>query len=61
MEQQGTTGSGRLPFASLNTNAPNVVEASESSTVEFTKEYVEVLLNEKIKKGNPYDTKVSLM
>lgn len=68
MERPGTTGRGRLPFASLNkgpdANAANVVatvEASECSTFEFTKEYVDGLLNEKMKKGNPYDNKVSLI
>lgn len=65
---QGTTGRGRLPFASVNkgldANAANDVgstEGSECSTAEFTKEDVEALLNEKMKKGNPYDNKVSII
>ncbi|XP_028786543.1 kinesin-like protein KIN-14C [Neltuma alba] len=64
MDRQGNTGRGRQPFASVNkgpeANRANDAannEGSECSTVEFTKEDVEALLNEKIKKGNPFDNK----
>ncbi|XP_028781367.1 kinesin-like protein KIN-14C isoform X2 [Neltuma alba] len=64
MERLGTTGRGRRPFTSVNkgpeTNTANDVggaDGSECSTVEYTKENVEALLNEKPIKGNPYDNK----
>ncbi|KAF7843080.1 kinesin-like protein KIN-14C [Senna tora] len=64
IQRQGTTGRGRLPFATVNkgpdANAANDVgstEGTDCSTIEFTKEDVEALLNEKMKKGNPYDHK----
>ncbi|KAK7302157.1 hypothetical protein RJT34_13038 [Clitoria ternatea] len=56
-----TTGRGRAPFGALNnkteSNDVGRVEGSECSTVEFTKEEVEALLNEKMKKGAPFDNK----
>ena len=64
----GTAGRARAPFGALNNkgeaNAANEAasaEGSECSTVEFTKEEVEALLNEKMKKGNPFDNKVTLI
>ncbi|MED6169497.1 Kinesin-like protein KIN-14C [Stylosanthes scabra] len=63
MERQGATGSRtRTPFSSVNnrTDAASdagTAEPSECGTIEFTKEDVEALLNEKMKKGNPYDNK----
>ncbi|KAI4299239.1 hypothetical protein L6164_032716 [Bauhinia variegata] len=64
VERQGATGRGRPPFAAVN-NRPDVntanevvnTEGSECSTVEFTKEDVDALLNEKMKKGNTFDNK----
>ncbi|KAI9112450.1 hypothetical protein K1719_016647 [Acacia pycnantha] len=63
-DRLGTTGRGRTPFASVNkgpeTNTANDVggtDGSECSTVDFTEEAVEALLNKKMKKGNPYDSK----
>lgn len=68
MERQGTAGRGRLPLATMNkgpdagaANDVGSAEGSECSTVEFTKEDVEALLNEKMKKGTPFDNKVSLI
>lgn len=68
MDRQGNTGRGRQPFASVNkgpeaNRANDVVstEGSECSIVEFTREDVEALLNEKFKKGNPFDSKVSFI
>ncbi|XP_027338935.1 kinesin-like protein KIN-14C [Abrus precatorius] len=58
MERQGRT---RAPFGALSNKAEaNEVagaEGSDFATVEFTKEDVEALLNEKMKKGNPFDNK----
>ncbi|XP_057433023.1 kinesin-like protein KIN-14C [Lotus japonicus] len=58
MERQGR---GRAPFGAVNNKAEasdaGSVEGSECSTVDFTKEEVEALLNEKMKKGNPFDSK----
>ncbi|XP_061370111.1 kinesin-like protein KIN-14C [Gastrolobium bilobum] len=58
MERQGRA---RAPFATLNnkTDANDVggAEVPECGTIDFTKEEVEALLNEKMKKGNPFDTK----
>ncbi|KAI4296520.1 hypothetical protein L6164_036470 [Bauhinia variegata] len=65
MERQGTAGGGRPPFAAVN-NRPDAntasndvvsTEGSERSIVEFTKEDVDALLNEKMKKGNTFDSK----
>lgn len=65
----GQTGNGtrRQPFSSVNSrqDAPataadaNSVEGSESATVEFTKEEVEALLNEKLK-ASKFDHKKKL-
>ncbi|KAL1365004.1 kinesin-like protein KIN-14C isoform X1 [Arachis hypogaea] len=63
MERQGATGGRiRTPFSSVNNRTDTASEAgsaepSECDTVEFTKEDVAALLNEKMKKGNPYDNK----
>ncbi|XP_057750966.1 kinesin-like protein KIN-14C isoform X1 [Arachis stenosperma] len=63
MERQGATGGRiRTPFSSVNNRTDAASEAgsaepSECDTVEFTKEDVAALLNEKMKKGNPYDNK----
>ncbi|KAJ1380052.1 P-loop containing nucleoside triphosphate hydrolase [Sesbania bispinosa] len=58
MERQGVAGRTRTPFSVVNnSNAATDAEGTECSTVEFTKEDVEALLNEKMKKGNPYDNK----
>lgn len=66
----GQTGNGtrRQPFSSVNSrqDAPataadaNSVEGSESATVEFTKEEVEALLNEKLK-ASKFDHKVYIL
>ncbi|XP_061336433.1 kinesin-like protein KIN-14C [Gastrolobium bilobum] len=52
-------GSARAPLSSVNNQSDDAVasDVAECSTVEFTKEDVETLLNEKMKKGNPYDNK----
>ena len=70
MERQGATGGrARAPFSAVNnrsdanaaaSDASGGAEAPECGTLEFTKEDVEALLNEKMKKGNPYDNKVFL-
>ncbi|XP_057420290.1 kinesin-like protein KIN-14C [Lotus japonicus] len=58
MERQGVAGRGRAPFSVVNTaSAVSEGDGVECSTVEFTKEDVDALLNEKMKKGNPYDNK----
>lgn len=60
MERQG--GRGRAPLGALKADANEAasVESSECSAVEFTKEEVEALLNEKTNtKENRYDNKVS--
>jgi len=60
MERQGgaaAAGRARTPF-SVVTNRSDVNTASDvTEAVDFTKEEVEALLNEK-KKGNTYDNKV---
>lgn len=61
MERQGR---GRAPLSALNNkaeanDASSVADAAEASNVEFTKEEVEALLNEKIK-ANRFDNKVSV-
>lgn len=62
MERQGVAGRGRAPFSVVNTaSAVSEGDGVECSTVEFTKEDVDALLNEKMKKGNPYDNKVSFL
>ncbi|OIV93160.1 hypothetical protein TanjilG_20822 [Lupinus angustifolius] len=64
MEQRGAVGKARAPLSSMkvrsDTNAGSEVgsnEGMECSVVEFTKEDVEALLNEKRKKGDPFDNK----
>lgn len=62
MERQGVAGRARAPFSVVNTaSAVSEGDGVECSTVEFTKEDVDALLNEKMKKGNPYDNKVSFL
>ncbi|GAU46930.1 hypothetical protein TSUD_85300 [Trifolium subterraneum] len=53
MERQGVSGRARAPLSTVVNNA----EGTDSNTVEFTKEDIEALLIEKMKKGNPYDNK----
>ncbi|KAE9597118.1 hypothetical protein Lal_00007325 [Lupinus albus] len=65
MEQRGgAVGKVRAPLSSVkvrsDTNAGSEIgsnEGMECSVVEFTKEDVEALLNEKRKKGDPFDNK----
>ncbi|XP_054777584.1 kinesin-like protein KIN-14C [Prosopis cineraria] len=64
MDRPGTTGRARLPFNPVNkgpeantTNDVGGADGSECRIVEFTKEDVEALLNEKMKKANQYDNK----
>jgi hypothetical protein len=57
MERQGVVGRARAPLSAVANNA----EGTDSNTIGFTKEDIEALLIEKMKKGNPYDNKVSLI
>jgi len=64
-ERMVVQGRGRAPLGSLNNKSDandgagaGAAEGSEPSIIEFTKEEVEALLTEKMKKGNPLDTKV---
>ncbi|CAL0312004.1 unnamed protein product [Lupinus luteus] len=64
MERQGANGRSRTPLSSMkirsDSNAMSdggSTEGSECSVVEFTKDDVDVLLNEKRKKGDPFDNK----
>lgn len=63
-ERMVVQGRGRAPLGSLNNRSDandgaggGATEGSEPSIIEFTKEEVEALLTEKMKKGNPLDTK----
>lgn len=64
-EKTDRQGRARAPFGAVNnkTEANDVgsAEGSECSTIDFTKEEVEALLNERMKKGTPYDNKVWLV
>ncbi|PNY09833.1 kinesin-1-like protein [Trifolium pratense] len=53
MERQGVVGRARAPLSAVVNNA----EGTDSNTIEFTKEDIEALLIEKMKKGIPYDNK----
>ncbi|KAK2437027.1 kinesin protein KIN-14N [Trifolium repens] len=53
MERQGVVGRARAPLSAVANNA----EGTDSNTIGFTKEDIEALLIEKMKKGNPYDNK----
>ncbi|OIW10490.1 hypothetical protein TanjilG_00428 [Lupinus angustifolius] len=64
MERQLTNGRSRAPLSSMkirsDSNAVSDVastEGPECSVVEFTKDDVDALLNEKRKKGDPFDNK----
>jgi len=52
----------RAPLTAMVNNATaSSVEGTDSTAIEFTKDDIEALLNEKMKKGTPFDNKVSLI
>jgi len=52
----------RVPLTAMVNNATaSNVEGTDSTAIEFTKDDIEALLNEKMKKGTAFDNKVSLI
>lgn len=64
IERQRVSGraKARAPLTAMVNNATaGNIEGIDSSMIEFTKDDIEALLNEKMKKGTPFDNKVSLI
>lgn len=54
-------GRARAPLSAMVNNTTSDSDGTDLNNIEFTKEDIESLLNEKMKKGNPYNNKVSLI
>ncbi|XP_004504898.1 kinesin-like protein KIN-14C isoform X2 [Cicer arietinum] len=60
LEKQGVAGRARAPLSAMVNNTTSDSDGTDLNNIEFTKEDIESLLNEKMKKGNPYNNKIKV-